>query len=129
MVEHFIATAAGTVGVASVELLQILASALSAVIGEDGFRSLLMRSMRQASASYPCLQLDLKERPGDREFEQLLQACQGCEPEEVQAAYMLLFTTFVDTLSMLIGAHLTTIILTSALASARVGLQKLGTAR
>ena len=129
MVEHFIAAAPGTAGVASVELLQVLANSLSDVIGEAGFESLLSRSMRRASAVHPWLQLDLRDRPGDPEFEQLLLASRGRDPVEVQTAYMLLFATFVDTLSVLIGAHLTTIILTSAIINTRAGLPKLGTAR
>lgn len=129
MVEHFLASAAETVAVAGVELLQILGRSLRDVIGEEGFDSLLLRSLRRAGARYPWLQLDDKERPGEPEFVQWLQACRGRDPVEVQAAYMLLFTTFVDTLSVLIGAHLTTLILTSALACARVGLQEQGTAQ
>jgi hypothetical protein len=107
----------------------MLANSLSDVIGEEGFESLLFRSMRRAGARYSWLQLDPRDRPGDPEFEQLRQAFKGRDPVEVQAASMLLFMTFVDTLTVLVGAHLTTLILTSALASARAGLPEQGTAR
>ena len=129
LVQQFIAAVPGNAGIASVELLQMLADALINVIGEEGFESLLMRSMRRASASYPWLALDRESRKGDPEFEQLQQAFQGRERAESQAASMLLFDTLVDTLSKLVGQHLTTLILTSALASARAALQEQGTAR
>lgn len=128
MVERFLAAATGTTGVASVELLQSLASSLSDVIGEDGFESLLMRSLRRVGEQYRWLRLDPRERPGDPEFEQLRQVCQGRDEDDVRAASTLLFATFVDTLSVLIGVHLTTHIITSALAAARAGLEKQGTA-
>lgn len=128
LVQRFLATVPESAGMASVELLELLANALSNVIGEDGFESLLSRSVRRASVSYPWLQLDPRERARDPEFEQLRQAFIGREATEVQAASTLLFTTLVDTLSTLVGAHLTTLILTSALASARAGLREQGTA-
>ena len=129
MVARFISAVPGTAGIASVELLQMLADALSNVIGEEGFESLLSRSIRRAGASHAWLQLDPRERPGDPEFEQLRQLFQAREAAEVQAASMLLFNTLVDTLAVLVGTHLTTLILTSALASARAGLQAQGAAR
>lgn len=129
LIARFISAVPETAGIASVELLQMLADALSNVIGEEGFESLLWRSIRRAGTSYPWLELDPRERPGDPEFEQLRQLFQSREQAEVHAAIMLLFTTLVDTLSILVGAHLTTLILTSALASARAGLQEQGTAR
>lgn len=129
LVERFIAAVPETAGTASVELLQLLADALSNVIGEEGFESLLMRSMRRAGSRFPWLHLDPRERPGDPEFEQLRQAFQGRDADEALAASMLLFNTLVDTLNNLVGVHLTTLILTNALASARAGLQQQGTAR
>ena len=121
LVQRFIAAVPDTAGIASVELLQMLADALSNVIGEDGFESLLSRSIRRASVPYPWLELDPRERSRDPEFEQLREAFNGRDPAEAQAASMLLFTTLVDTLAVLVGAHLTTLIMTSALASARAG--------
>lgn len=129
MVQRFIAAVPKTADIASVALLQMLADALGNVIGEEGFESLLSRSIRRAGLSYPWLQLDPRERSADPEFEQLRRVFRGREPAEAQAASMLLFTTLVDTLIILVGAHLTTLILTSALASARAGLQEQGTAR
>lgn len=129
LVQRFIAAVPDTAGIASVELLQMLADALGNVIGEEGFESLLSRSVRRASVCYPWLQLDPKDRRTDPEFEQLRQAFHGRDAAEAQAASTLLFTTLVDTLAILVGVHLTTLILTSALASARAGLEEQGTAR
>ncbi len=129
LVHRFLAAVPETAGIASVELLQMLANALSNVIGEEGFESLLSRSIRRAAVRHPWLELDPRERCGDPEFEQLRQAFQGRDPAEAQDASFLLFTTLVDTLCVLVGTHLTTLILTSALASARAGLQEQGIAR
>lgn len=126
LIQRFLATVPETAGMASVELLEMLANALSNVIGEEGFEALLSRSVRRASVTYPWLQLDPRERPRDPEFEQLRQAFSGREPAEAHAASTLLFTTLVDTLATLVGAHLTTLILTSALACARAGLREQG---
>ncbi len=129
LVQRFIAAVPETAGIASVELLQMLADSLSNVIGEEGFESLLSRSIRRAAVRYRWLELDPRERRADPEFEQLRQAFQGRDPLEAQDASTLLFSTLVDTLTTLVGAHLTTLLLTSALASARAGLQEQGTAR
>ena len=107
----------------------MLAESLSNVIGEEGFESLLLRSVRRAGTRHPWLQMDPRERLGDPEFEQQRQLFQDRDPAEVRAASLLLFNTLVDTLATLVGAHLTTLLLTSALASARAGLQAQGTAR
>ena len=129
LVERFIAAIPESAGIASVELLQMLAESLSNVIGEAGFESLLLRSMRRAGTRHPWLHIDPRERPGDPEFEQLRQLFQDRDPAEVRAASLLLFNTLVDTLATLVGAHLTTLLLTSALASARAGLQAQGAPR
>ena len=99
----------------SVELLQILANSLSNIIGEDGFESLLFRSARRVGNDYPWLQFDPRARPADPEFELLRVCFEGQEPADIQAASILLFTTFVDILALLVGAHLTKFILKNAL--------------
>ena len=103
----------------SIELLQILANSLSNVIGEDGFESLLFRTARRVGNDYPWLQFDPRARPADPEFELLRLCFEGQDPAEIQAASTLLFTTFVDILALLVGAHLTKLILKSALGRAR----------
>jgi hypothetical protein len=103
----------------SIDLLQILANALSNVIGEDGFESLLFRTARRVGNDYPWLQYDPRARPADPEFELLRQCFEGRDPREVQAASIQLFSTFVDILALLVGAHMTKLILESALGRAR----------
>jgi hypothetical protein len=46
----------------------------------------------------------------------------GRDPIEVSAASSLLFGTFVDILAVLVGQHMTKLILKSALGRARAGL-------
>jgi hypothetical protein len=103
----------------SIELLQILANSLSNIIGEDGFEALLFRTARRVGNDYPWLQFDPRARPADPEFELLRVCFEGQEPADIQAASILLFTTFVDILALLVGAHLTKLILISALGRAR----------
>lgn len=103
----------------SIELLQILANSLSNIIGEDGFEALLFRTARRVGNNYPWLQFDPRARPADPEFELLRVCFEGQEPADIQAASILLFTTFVDILALLVGAHLTKLILKSALGRAR----------
>lgn len=108
-----------TAGDLSIELLQILANSLSNIIGEDGFEALLFRTARRVGNDYPWLQYDPRARPADPEFELLRVCFEGQEPADIQAASILLFTTFVDILALLVGAHLTKLILESALGRAR----------
>jgi hypothetical protein len=103
----------------SIELLQILANSLSNIIGEDGFEALLFRTARRVGNDYPWLQFDPRARPADPEFELLRICFEGQDPADIHAASILLFTTFVDILALLVGAHLTKLILKSALGRAR----------
>ena len=103
----------------SIELLQILANSLSNIIGEDGFEALLFRTARRVGNDYPSLQFDPRARPADPAFELFRLWFEGQEPADIQAASILLFTTFVDILALLVGAHLTKLILKSALGRAR----------
>jgi hypothetical protein len=103
----------------SIELLQILANSLSNIIGEDGFEALLFRAARRVGNDYPWLQFDPRARPADPEFELLRVCFDGKAPADIEAASILLFITFVDILALLVGAHLTKIILHAALVRAR----------
>ncbi len=105
----------------SIELLQKLANALSALIGEDGFESLLYRAVRRVSNEFPWLAFDPRSRPADPEFELVRQCLAAQDPLEVQAASLLLFSTLIDILTSLIGAHMTTLILSNALGGAGAG--------
>lgn len=106
----------------SIELLQILANSLSNIIGEDGFESLLYRTARRVGRDFSWLQFDPRARPADPEFELFRLCFVGQSADQVRAASSLLFGTLVDILVMLVGAHMTKLILKSALGRARVGL-------
>ena len=106
----------------SIELLQIMANSLSNVIGEDGFESLLYRTVRRVARDFPWLQFDPRARPADPEFELFRLCFVGQHPDQVCAASSLLFGTFVDILASLVGAHMTKLILKSALGRARAGI-------
>ncbi|MES2316710.1 MAG: hypothetical protein V4631_04380 [Pseudomonadota bacterium] len=121
IIERVLSGPAETCTDVSIELLQILANSLSNIIGEDGFESLLFRTARRVGNDYPWLQFDPRARPADPEFELLRQCFQGQDPAEIQAASTLLFTTFVDILTLLVGAHLTKLILKNALGRAHAG--------
>ncbi len=122
MIERLLSGSPQTCVDVSIELLQILANSLSNVIGEAGFESLLYRTTRRVGRDFPWLQFDPRARPADPEFELFRHCFVGQDPAEVQAASLLLFGTLVDILSVLVGEHLTKLILTSALARARVGI-------
>lgn len=106
----------------SIELLQILANSLSNIIGEVGFESLLFRSTKRVAREFAWLHFDPRARPGDPEFELFRICFSGQDPEQVRAASVLLFGSFVDILAVLVGSHLTTLILKSALGRARGGI-------
>ena len=106
----------------SIELLQILANSLSNVIGEDGFESLLFRTTKRVAREFPWLQFDPRARPADPEFELFRLCFVGQAPDQVRAASILLFGSFVDILVVLLGSHLTKVILKSALGRARGGI-------
>lgn len=105
----------------SIALLQRLAKSLSNIIGEDGFNSLLFRTAYRVGNDYPCLRFDPRALPADPEFGVLRRCFEGQEPEQALAASMFFFSTFTDVLLSLIGTHLTTLILNSALGGASAG--------
>lgn len=103
----------------SIGLLQSLAKSLSHIIGDHGFNSLLFRTTHRVGNDYPWLRCDPHTLPADPAFAALRRCLEGQEPNQVRAASMHFFSTFIDVLSSLIGAHLTTLILNSALGGPR----------
>lgn len=102
----------------SVALLQSLATSLSKIIGADGAESLLLRIAHRVVNDYPWFRLGTDTLPLDIQFPGLRRCFEGQEPGQAHAASMLFFGTFIDVLTSLIGAHLTTLILKSALGGA-----------
>ena len=102
----------------SVELLGLLASSLSHLIGEDGFESLLNRSVRRVTKQFIWLRFDAAARASDPEFEAMRLCFMEQDQAQVRAASIALFQTLMEILSSLVGVHLTTLILTTALGRA-----------
>jgi hypothetical protein len=107
----------------SIELLELLANALVAIIGEQGFETLLFRSVHRVNLSYPWMMFDPRSRPADPEFNLMRRCFEGQDLAEATAASTLLFNTFIDILTLLIGDHLTMLILHTALG--RAGADKI----
>ena len=99
----------------SIELLQMLANSLSNVIGEAGFESMLFRTVRRVGNQYPWLHFDPRARPADPEFELFRNCFEGQSLADIEASSNLLFITFVDILALLVGQHMTNLILKTAL--------------
>ena len=104
---------------ASIELLELLAHTLRGIIGDEGFDTLLFRSVHRVALDYPWLQLEQNSRTPAPAFELLRRCFESQDIVQAGLASNLLFTTFIDILTLLIGEHLTTRILQSALG--RVG--------
>ncbi|MDQ2987868.1 MAG: hypothetical protein M3R60_02065 [Pseudomonadota bacterium] len=102
----------------SIELLELLANALVAIIGEQGFETLLFRSVHRVNLSHPWMMFDPRSRPDDPEFNLMRRCFDGQDLAEATAASSLLFNTFIDILTLLIGDHLTMLILHAALGRA-----------
>jgi hypothetical protein len=102
----------------SVELLELLANALIGIIGEQGFETLLFRTVHRVNLDYPWMMFDPRSRPADPEFNLLRRCFDGQDLAESTAASVLLFNTFIDILTLLIGEHLTMLILNAALGHA-----------
>jgi hypothetical protein len=107
----------------SIELLELMANGLIGIIGEQGFETLLFRSAHRVNLAFPWLMFDPRARPADPEFNLLRSCFDGRDLAESTAAITLLFNTFIDILSLLIGEHLTMLILHAALGR-RAGAEK-----
>lgn len=102
----------------SIELLELLANALVAIIGEQGFETLLFRSVHRVNLTHPWMMFDPRSRPADPEFNLMRRCFEGQDVAEATAASGLLFSTFIDILTRLIGEHLTMLIVNAALGNA-----------
>jgi hypothetical protein len=107
----------------SIELLELMANGLIGIIGEQGFETLLFRSAHRVNLDFPWLIYDPRARPADPEFNLFRRCFDGQDVAASTAAITLLFNTFIDILSLLIGEHLTMLILHAALGR-RAGVEK-----
>lgn len=108
----------------SIELLELLANGLIGIIGEQGFETLLYRAIHRVNLDYSWMMFDPRTRPADPEFHLLRRCFEGQDLAQASAASTLLFNTFLDILSLLIGEHLTMLILHAALGR-RAGAEKI----
>lgn len=98
----------------AVDLWERLSTRLVMIIGNDGFAALYDRSLHLASASHPWLAPDDPPAGTHSRFARLKSGLQERQPDDAQAASVLLLTTFTDVLVTLIGQQLTTNILRAA---------------
>jgi hypothetical protein len=102
----------------SIEILELLANSLVGIIGEQGFETLLYRSAHRVNLAFPWLSYDARTAPSDPEFKLLRDCFEGQPVEQAHAASELLLTTLIDVLAVLIGEHMTMLIVQPALARA-----------
>ena len=115
--EQFLASAAKTPAEAvdfAIGLWEALAARLIPVIDDDGFRSLLERSLHLTSKKFPWLAMDLNAWDHSKRFSGLRANLHCRNPGEAAAAGLALLTTFVETLVALLGVPLVTNVLRSA---------------
>ena len=102
----------------SIEILELLANNLVGIIGEQGFETLLYRSAHRVNQRFSWLLYDPRGHASDPEFHQLRGCFNGQSAEQASAANQLLLITLVDTLTVLIGEHMTGLIVQPALSRA-----------
>lgn len=105
----------------SIEVLELLANSLVGIIGEQGFETLLYRSAYRVNLDFPWLLYDPRTRPPDPEFNLLRECFEGYPAAQTHAASELLLTTLIDILAVLIGEHMTRLIVQPALGHASAG--------
>ena len=98
----------------TIGLWEDLAARLIPVIGDDGFRSLLQRSLHLTSKIFPWLAMDLRAWDHSARFSGLRANLHCRSPGEAAAAGLALLTTFVETLVALLGVPVVSNILRSA---------------
>ena len=84
---------------------------------------MLFRSIHRVTLDFPWLEYDPRARPSESGFAPLRRCFEGQDKVQAGLAANLLFNTLIDILTLLIGDHLTTLILQSALG--RVGGKKI----
>jgi hypothetical protein len=102
----------------SIELLELLADELIGNIGEQGFEILLFRTIQRVNLDFTWLMFDPRSRPADPEFHGLRHCFEAEDLAEAAAASELLFTTLIDSLTLMIGDHMTMSTLHAALSRA-----------
>lgn len=88
-----------------------LATHIIAIVGEDGFNSLYMRSLDLTRSKFPWLDFDPHSIQTGQRFAELKMRLERQAPEHASEANLLLLSNFTGILASLIGEQLTTSIL------------------
>jgi len=105
---------------AAINLWELLASQIIAVVGEVGFDSLYARSVFHTRIIFPWLAAGALPPQADQRFAGLKVSLEKQTAAQASEANRLLLITFTDILSSLIGERLTTSILRSAWSSEKL---------
>ena len=106
----------------SIALLRSMLHALVEIVGEQGTDLLLQRVVHRVTNKYSWFQLGSSTPRVDPGLAALRACLEMQKPMQVHAANMLFFGTLIDILISLIGDHLTTSILNSALSGASAAI-------
>lgn len=79
---------------------------------------MLYRSAHRVNLDFPWLLYDPRTRPSDPEFNLLRECFEGYSAAQTYAASELLLTTLIDVLAILVGEHMTKLIVHPALSRA-----------
>jgi hypothetical protein len=99
-------TDSSTIAGAAVRSWEVVRSRLAPIIGEDGFRVLLARSLHRARKEHPWLARDAAQ--GDIAFAALKASLEAETPERAASGSRALATQFDELLYALIGEELAT---------------------
>ncbi len=98
----------------TIGLWEALAARLIPIMGDDGFRALLQRSLHLTSKTFPWLAMDLSAWDHSKRFSGLRANLHCRNPGEAAVASLALLTTFVETLVALLGVPVVSNLLRSA---------------
>ena len=98
----------------AVNLWELMAAQIVAIVGEGGFNSLYARSLFLSQSTFPWLETCALSAQEARRFVQLQTCFESQTSAQVRAANAHLLITFTNILAGLIGDQLTTRILRSA---------------
>ena len=115
--EQLLASAAQTPEEAvdfTIGLWEALAACLIPIIADDGFRSLLERSLHLTSKTFPWLAMDLRVWDHSKRFSGLRANLNCRNSGEAAAAGLALLTTFIETLVAFLGVPLVSNLLRAA---------------
>jgi len=99
---------------AAINLWEQMATQLIALVGEDGFNSLYVRSVFLSQSTFPWLAASSLLPRTDYRFANLKTTLEGQPPAQVVKASSFLLITFTDILASLIGEQLTARVLQTA---------------